>query len=157
MLLYVNMLLSWRFLLKKKKKIFKHSLLVWRLPFQQESLFCICVTLKGMNNFMANNIYSFALHREIRAEERRAPGQKLFAERGRERIQSPPCWSLTCAQVCSCGSKHSQPSTSHCVRLDTKPLSSLWHGWKGRRKGGWMGEEQQGRQILKILFEQSQL
>lgn len=106
---------------------------------------------------MANNIYGFALHREIRAEERRAPGQELFAERGRERIQSPPCRSLTCAQVHGCGAEPRQPSTSRCVRLDTKPPSSLWHSWEGRRKGGRMGEEQQGRQILEILFEQSQL
>lgn len=104
---------------------------------------------------MANNIYSFALHREIRAEERRAPGQELFAERGRERIQSPPCWSLTCAQVRSCGAEPRAPPALHqpLLRLDTKPPSSLWHSWKGRRNGGRMGEEQQGRQILEILFE----
>lgn len=102
---------------------------------------------------MANNIYSFALCREIRAEERRAPGQELFAERGWEGIQSPPSQSLTCAQVhAGRGAYPCQPSTSCCVRLDTKPPSSLQHSWKGRRKGG-TGEEQQGRQILEILFE----
>lgn len=105
---------------------------------------------------MANNIYSFALHREIRAEERRAPGQELFAERGRERIQSPPCWSLTCAQVRAVAPSPASPAAA-AVRLDTKPPSSLWHCCRGSRKGGRMGEELRGRQILEILFEQSQL
>ena len=95
---------------------------------------------------MANNIYSFALHREIRAEERRAPGQELFAERGREGIQSPPCQSLTCTQVhTSRGAYPRWPSTSHGVRLDTKPPSSLRHSWKGRRKGGQGRNSREGK------------
>lgn len=138
------MLLSWKFLFKKKIKIFQHSLLVWRLPFQQESLFCICVTLKGMNNFMANNIYSFALHREIRAEERRAPGQELFTERGRERIQSPPCWSLTCAQVRSCGTEPHQPSTSRCSRAGYQ-TSELIAGRGGGRGDEWGRNSREGK------------
>lgn len=83
---------------------------------------------------MANNIYSFALRRKIRAEERRAWGQELFAERGREGIQSPPCPSPTCAQVHpNRGASPRQPSTSRHARLDTKPPSSL--GIAGREGG----------------------
>lgn len=100
---------------------------------------------------MANNIYSFALHREIRAEERRAPGQELFAERGRERIQSPPCWSLTCAQVRGGGAEPRQPSSSRCeAGYQTSQLTLAL--LQGQQEGGTDGGGTAGKANFRNTF-----